>query len=167
MGAGKTTAISAISEAPPIQTDVVNTDATHTKTHTTVGLDFGQLQLDNGDRLRLFGTPGQARFEFLWDILAVNALGIIILTDNSQLNPLLDLEKYLIGFSKHLEKVPCVIGVGRLSTHPKPSLDDYSDFLFEKGYLVPTIEVDVRQRSDVLQLIDVLLTQVEAHSTAF
>ncbi len=39
-------------------------------------------------RIRLFGTPGQSRFDFLWKILAKNALGMIILTDNSRPDPL-------------------------------------------------------------------------------
>ena len=77
MGAGKTTAIGAVSETPPIVTDVVNNDQSHTKERTSVGLDFGQFTLDSGDRIRLFGTPGQSRFDFLWKILSKNALGMI------------------------------------------------------------------------------------------
>ena len=88
MGAGKTTAIGAVSETPPIVTDVVNNDQSHTKERTTVGLDFGQFTLDSGDRIRMFGTPGQSRFDFLWKILSKNALGMIILTDNSRPDPL-------------------------------------------------------------------------------
>ena len=91
MGAGKTTAISAVSETPPVVTDVHNSDLSVAKARTTVGLDFGQFTLDNGDRIRLFGTPGQTRFDFLWKILSKNALGIIILTDNSSRDPLADL----------------------------------------------------------------------------
>ena len=64
MGAGKTTAIGAVSETPPIVTDVQNNDDSNTKERTTVGLDFGELTLPNGDRLRLFGTPGQTVLTF-------------------------------------------------------------------------------------------------------
>lgn len=162
MGAGKTTAIAAISDTPPVTTDVVNTDTTHTKAKTTVGLDFGIVQLDSGERLRIFGTPGQERFDFLWGVLATNALGIIILVDNSRPTPLQDLHKYLEGFHKELQTCPCVIGVGRTETHPTPSIDDYADFLFQNNQLIPIVPVDVRQRSDVLLLIDSLLMQVEA-----
>ena len=84
MGAGKTTAIGAVSETPPVITDVHNNDASHAKERTTVGLDFGQLTLENGDRLRLFGTSGQSRFDFLWKILSQNAIGMILLADNSR-----------------------------------------------------------------------------------
>ena len=60
MGAGKTTAIRAISDAPPVSTEVANTDqAACAKEMTTVAMDYGQLLLDDGTSVRLYGTPGQ------------------------------------------------------------------------------------------------------------
>lgn len=56
MGAGKTTAIAAISEVPPIMTDVQNNDTSNAKLTTTVGSDYGELTLDGGDKLRIYGT---------------------------------------------------------------------------------------------------------------
>lgn len=162
MGAGKTTAIASVSEVPPIVTDVHNSDTSVAKSRTTVGLDFGLLTIDNGDRIRLFGTPGQARFDFLWKILVKNALGLIILIDNSRPDPLADLAVYLDGFSDELESLPCVIGVGRMDTHSSPDLDAYSQLLEDKQRIIPILPVDVRQKGDVLLLIDTLLTQIEA-----
>lgn len=162
MGAGKTTAIGAVSETPPIVTDVHNSDSSVAKERTTVGLDFGQFTLDNGDRIRLFGTPGQARFDFLWKILSKNALGLIILSDNSRPDPLADLAVYLEGFADELDTLPCAIGVGRLDTHPSPSIDDYADMLEKRSRIFPIIGVDVRRKDDVILLIDTLLAQLEA-----
>ncbi len=162
IGAGKTTAIGAVSDTPPVVTDVANHDAGHGKARTTVGLDFGQFTLDSGERVRLFGTPGQARFDFLWKILAQNALGLIILADNSRPDPLGDLGVYLDGFADALDTLPCAIGVGRLSTHATPSLDDYIELLAKRGRVLPVLDVDVRQRQDVILLIDTLLAQIEA-----
>jgi len=51
--------------------------------------------------------------------------------------------------------------VGRTEAHPSPSMDDYADFLFQQDHLIPIVPVDVRQRSDVLLLIESLLMQVE------
>ena len=163
MGAGKTTAIRAISDIAPIITDVANNDLSVAKERTTVGLDYGMLALDNGDRIRLFGTPGQSRFDFLWKILARNALGLIILTDNSRPDPLADLEVFLDGYAEQLATLPCAIGVGRLESHPTPTLDDYGDLLERRGLILPIIEVDVRQRADVILLIDTLLAQMQAN----
>jgi uncharacterized protein len=117
-GAGKTTAIGAVSEIPPLSTDVRNTDANLSKAMTTVGLDYGELTLDNGEQLRLYGTPGQQRFDFMWKILSVGSLGLIILIDNSQPDPLADLDRYLKGFSQLIADTACVVAVGRLETHP-------------------------------------------------
>ena len=162
MGAGKTTAIRAISDVAPIVTDVANTDTSVDKERTTVGLDYGMLSLDNGDRIRLFGTPGQSRFDFLWKILVRNALGLIILTDNSRPDPLADLEVFLDGYAEQLGHVPCAIGVGRLDSHPEPNLEHYADLLERRGLVLPILAVDVRRRDDVILLIDTLLAQVQA-----
>lgn len=162
VGAGKTTAIGRVSETSPVMTDVPNSDASIGKERTTVGLDFGQLTLDNGDRIRLFGTPGQTRFDFLWKILARNALGVIVLMDNSRPDPLGDLAIYTQGFAEALRTLPCVIGVGRTDTHPVPSLDDYAKRLVGTGRVFPILGVDVRSRADVVLLIDTLLMQLEA-----
>ena len=162
VGAGKTTAIAAISESAPVLTDVPNTDSAVAKRLTTVGLDFGMVTLEGGQRLRLFGTPGQARFDFLWSILARNALGLVVLVDNSRPQPLDDLGLYLEGFAEALRTVPCVVGVGRLDRHATPTLDDYAEFHGARGLAVPVLGVDVRPRADVLLLVDMLLAQVEA-----
>ncbi|MES2824839.1 MAG: ATP/GTP-binding protein [Pseudomonadota bacterium] len=161
-GAGKTTAIAAISEAPPVKTDVANTDESLHKESTTVGLDYGQINLLNGDRLRLFGTPGQTRFDFMWKILVKDAFGIIILIDNSRNDPLSDLNLYLNGFSQELLTTPCVIGVGRTETHIHPSLDDFSISLEKRNLILPVIPVDVRDKDDVNMLISILMAQTEA-----
>lgn len=162
MGAGKTTAIAAVSEVPPIVTDVTNTDRSVDKALTTVGFDYGVLTLDNGDRLRLFGTPGQERFRFVWPVVAKGAIGLIILLDNSRPDPLADLKVYLNGFADELASIPCVVGVGRTELHPQPSPDQVAGSLEAAGYVFPVLAVDVRQRDDVVLLIDVLLSQMEA-----
>lgn len=161
-GAGKTTAINAVSETPTIKTDVANTDESLDKALTTVGLDFGQISLANGDRIRLFGTPGQVRFDFMWKILAKDAFGIIMLIDNSRDDPLADLDLYVSGFSQELQSIPCVVGVGRSEDHTEPSLDDFSVRLAQHQLTLPVIAVDVRRKQDVILLIDILMAQAEA-----
>lgn len=161
-GAGKTTAIAAISETQVVATDVPNTDERLHKATTTVGLDYGSITLAGGDRVRLFGTPGQSRFSFMWPILARDALGLVILIDNSRPDPLADLDTYLDGFAPELGRMPCVVGVGRQATHPEPSIDAFSERVHARGLVLPVLPADVRQRRDVLMLIEVLLCQIEA-----
>ncbi len=162
MGAGKTTAIAAISDVPPIVTDVQNNDTSVAKDRTTVGMDFGELALENGDTLRIYGTPGQERFDFMWEILAKGAIGLIVLTDNSTPDPVADLQLYLESFSTLIARTACVIGVGRSESHPAPSIDELSIAAQAKGVVCPIVPVDARERDQVLLLVDLLLTQLES-----
>lgn len=161
MGAGKTTAIAGVSEIPPVSTDVRNTDASVAKATTTVGLDYGELTLDNGEKLRLYGTPGQMRFDFMWRILSRGALGLVILIDNSRPDPLVDLDIYLDGFAELIERTACVVAIGRTETHPSPSLDTYATHMQRKGVLCPVLEANVTDPRQVVQLLDLLLIQLE------
>jgi signal recognition particle receptor subunit beta len=163
-GAGKTTAIAAVSEIPPLNTDVKNSDLLLGKDTTTVGLDYGELTLDGGDKLRLYGTPGQVRFEFMWQILARGALGLVILVDNRRPNPMGDLDVYLDGFKELIKTTACIVAVGRLQTHPKPSLDDFSKHLASKGVLCPVLQTDVRDASQVALALELLMFQLDAKS---
>ena len=160
-GAGKTTAIGAVSEIPPLSTDVRNTDIGLAKEMTTVGLDYGELTLEGGDKLRLYGTPGQKRFDFMWQILSKGALGLIILIDNRQPDPFADLDMYLQGFESLIEATACVVAVGRTETHNIPSLEQFASHLESRGVLCPVLATDVRDASQVVQLLELLLLQLE------
>lgn len=161
-GAGKTTAIAAVSEVPPVNTDVRNTDESVAKAMTTAGMDYGELTLSGGDKLRLYGTPGQQRFDFMWQILGRGALGLVILVDNSRPQPLADLDLYVDGFARLIEDGACVIAVGRMQTHPQPDLSQYGAHLQSRNVLCPVIAVDVREPEQVVQLLDLLLLQLES-----
>lgn len=160
-GAGKTTAIATLSGTAPLVTDVRNHDVSLNKQATTVGLDYGQLDLGQGDAVRLFGTPGQDRFDFMWEILAQDALGLVLLIDNSMADPLSELEKFLFAYQRILPNMNCVVGISRAVGFPYPSPEDYVDVLTKRGLVVPVLAVDVRRREDVLLLIDTVLMQAE------
>ena len=85
VGAGKTTAIAAVSDIPPVTTETQPTDETKDlKATTTIAMDYGVLRLDGDERLHLYGTPGQSRFSFMRDILAEGAIGVILLVTNTR-----------------------------------------------------------------------------------
>jgi uncharacterized protein len=162
MGAGKTTAIRAISDFDPISTEVSNTDtAGHAKESTTVGLDYGECRLGEDAVLRLYGTPGQERFGFMWDILGDGAFGLIVLADNSRPHPLEDIDRYLDGFAAHVPERRIVVGVGRTEQAPRPTLEQYCRHLAARGINVPVLSVDVRRGADVRLLLDVLVSMIE------
>jgi small GTP-binding protein len=81
--AGKTAFIGAISEIEVVSTERRITDHSQsTKEQTTVAMDFGRITVDEGLVLYLFGTPGQRRFDFMWEILSEGMLGFIVLVDS-------------------------------------------------------------------------------------
>jgi uncharacterized protein len=160
MGAGKTTAIAAVSDVEPIKTEAVNNDLVgHAKAQTTVAMDYGEVRLADGDRLRLYGTPGQGRFNFMWDILAKGALGVIILLDLTRPDPKADIRTYLQDFAAVIRNSSAVIGVGR--AHEKTSSAAIAQVAAEMGFAIPVFRVDVRKRDDVLLLLETLFSQVE------
>lgn len=161
-GAGKTTAITAISEFEPISTDMATTDAlAEQKEETTVAMDFGEITLDDGERVRLYGTPGQERFEFMWKILIEGGLGLIILVDNSRPDPIADLAVYINNFRDFIEETSAVIGITRADLPSKTTLDDYYSYLETTGLPIPIMEADVREKDDVLMLLDLLISSLE------
>lgn len=146
-GAGKTTAIRCVSEIAPVSTDVRNTDDTLDKALTTAGMDYGELTLDNGEKLYLYGTPGQERFDFMWRILSRGALGVILLIDNSRSDPLADLDIYVQGLSDVLRSTACVVAVCRMQEYTAPDLDSFAVHLQSRGLLCPVVPADVRNPS--------------------
>lgn len=163
-GAGKTTAIAALSDTPPVLTEVRNTDARLGKERTTVGLDFGQVDLGDGHCIRLFGTPGQLRFEFMWKIIATDALGLVILVDNAKPNPLVDFAVYLDAYNELLPTMNCAVGIGRTDECALPTADHYAEMLAARGLVFPVLPVDVRRREDVLMLVETVLFQAETRN---
>jgi uncharacterized protein len=93
-GAGKTTLVSSLTEIRPLRTEenlsapsaqVDVTDGVEEKTTTTVAMDFGRITIRDDLVVYLFGTPGQKRFWFMWDELALGALGAVVLADTRRL----------------------------------------------------------------------------------
>lgn len=80
---GKTTFVSTVSEIPVVSTErKITTEDRGVKAETTVAMDYGRVTLD-GRVLHLNGTPGQARFDFMWEILANEMNGFIVLVDST------------------------------------------------------------------------------------
>ena len=81
--AGKTQFISTISEIKVVSTERSISDATrHVKKATTVAMDFGRISVDESLVLYMFGTPGQRRFDFMWEILSEGMLGFVVVVDS-------------------------------------------------------------------------------------
>jgi small GTP-binding protein len=85
--AGKTEFISSISEIDVVKTErgiSEDTAEKQVKESTTVAMDFGRITVDEDLVLYLFGTPGQRRFDFMWEILAEGMLGFVVMVDSTK-----------------------------------------------------------------------------------
>ncbi len=162
VGAGKTTAIAAISDEPPVSTDVNCTgDEKKIKNTTTVAMDYSYIQLENGKRVHLYGTPGQERFDFMWKILTRGGLGLVLLINNDHPAPLEQMEYYLDAFSDFIEETGVVIGITRMGIADSFSIEDYQTRLINRNQTFPLFEVDGRSSRDVKILMEALLAVLE------
>ncbi len=134
VGAGKTTAIGAVSDVPPVLTDMHATDATReVKETTTVAMDYGVLRLEGDERVHLYGTPGQERFDFMWEILSEGAIGLVLLMTNTRPDPLADLRFFLGAFDAMIPTTRLAVGVTAMDLSRVPALPDYRATLAAAG----------------------------------
>ena len=82
---GKTEFIRSVSEIDIVSTEKrISRKAEQVKPTTTVAMDFGRITIDEELVLYLFGTPGQRRFEFMWEILSEGMLGFVVMVDSAR-----------------------------------------------------------------------------------
>jgi uncharacterized protein len=157
--AGKTTLIRTISEITVLSTERAITDETRArKMDTTVAMDFGRITIDRDLVLYLFGTPGQDRFDFMWEILGEGMLGYILLVDASRPESLDEAVSILEAFRK-MARVPFVVGLNRAD-----GLDE-ADEAKVRNRLdldrdVPVVPCDVTDRESVKSVLLALLYSV-------
>ena len=159
-GVGKTTLVGSISEIDPLTTEAAMTSASvgvddtskvSTKTHTTVAMDFGRISLGGGLVLYLFGTPGQARFQFMWDDLARGAIGAVVMVDTRRLADCFSAVDYFeqLGLP-YIVAVNCFEGI---QFHEEESIREALAVPAD----VPLVFCDARQRSSTKQTLVTLV----------
>ena len=163
VGAGKTTAVGALSDIPTVRTDKAATDMTRDrKAETTVAMDYGRVNLADGVAVHLYGTPGQERFDFMWDILTEGGIGLVLLIDNTRQDPMHDLRFFVGAFREFIDRSGIVVGVTRMDLRAAPTLEDYYRELTPLGLnRAPVFEVDARERKDVSLLVEALLCSLD------
>ncbi|MGC5010606.1 GTP-binding protein [Streptosporangium sp. DT93] len=160
-GAGKTTLVGAVSEIEPLRTEEVlsnrgvgvdDLSGVETKQTTTVAMDFGRITIGDDYRLYLFGTPGQERFWFLWDELALGALGAVVIADTRRLA---DCFPSLDYFERR--ETPFVVAVNCFDGARRYDLDEVRLGLTLHED-IPIVMCDARRRASGME---VLITLVE------
>lgn len=112
--AGKTEFIRSISEIDPVSTDynVTLEEERELKHETTVALDFGTITINDRLRLYLFGTPGQERFDFMWEHLSIGCIGYIVLVDSCRPAHFAETQRLMDRFAEMVD-VPFVVAANK------------------------------------------------------
>jgi uncharacterized protein len=164
-GVGKTSMVGAVSEIRPLRTEEQLTDRSvgiddvsgvERKTTTTVAMDFGRITIRDGLVLYLFGTPGQDRFWFMWDELALGALGAVVLADTRRLADCFPSIDYF-----ERRRLPFIIGVNCFDGAARYDTEEIRAAL-DLDARIPVILCDVRKRESGKQVLITLVEHVLA-----
>ena len=157
--AGKTTLIRTISEITVLSTERGITDDTRArKPETTVAMDFGRITIDRDLVLYLFGTPGQERFDFMWEILGEGMLGYVLLVDADRPETLGEAAGILAAF-RRMAHVPFVVALNR-SAEVDPRAEDRVREALELTPGTPVVPCDATDKDSVKGVLLALLYSV-------
>ncbi|OLB75289.1 MAG: ATP-binding protein [Actinobacteria bacterium 13_2_20CM_2_71_6] len=168
-GVGKTTAVSVISEIPPLTTEAAitsvaaqidRTGEVPAKTSTTVALDFGCITIDDDLKLYLFGTPGQDRFGFMWHDLSQGALGALVIVDARRIDDCYPAVDY---FEK--VRLPFVVAVNMFDGELTHELADLR-WALAIDAAIPLVTFDARDRLSVRDALLAVLRHTRARVEA-
>ncbi len=159
VGAGKTQFIRTVSEIDIVATDRRVTDEfKELKGETTVAMDFGRLTVDDDLVLHLFGTPGQVRFDFMWDILSLGMLGYVIMFDSSRPQTCWSTRR-IIDFFEDLGGLPYVVAANKQDVTNALSPADVAYVLaVDDG--TPVLPCRATEREDVKRVLLTLFEKI-------
>lgn len=167
VGSGKSTFVRTLSAIEVVNTDRIATDETALlKPETTVALDYGRLILGPDMDLHIYGTPGQARFDFMWDLLIENAHGYILLVAAHRPNHFQHARE-IVSFIEQRVKIPMMLGLTHMDCEGALKPEDIMTTL---GYNVndkncpPFVNINPKDRLSVIEALVVLMARTLAWS---
>jgi small GTP-binding protein len=162
--AGKTEFIQTVSEIDVVATErKITSEAERIKEATTVAMDFGRITVDDELVLYLFGTPGQKRFDFMWEILSEGMLGFIVMVDSTRPETFREARSILETFRAYAP-TPYVVAANKQDIDDAWDIDDMRIALRLDPtiQLLPCVSVDKNAVKEVLlQLLTNILTEIE------
>jgi small GTP-binding protein len=150
--AGKTMFIQTVSEIDVVNTEQnITSDAEKVKAQTTVAMDFGRITVDDELMLYLFGTPGQKRFDFMWEILSEGMLGFIVMIDSTSPETFREARRILETFRSYAP-TPYIVAANKQDMEDAWEIDDLRIALRldEKTQLVPCVAIDKESVKNIL-----------------
>lgn len=164
--AGKTRFIRSISDIETVNTDYVVTldEERDLKEETTVALDFGTIAINDQCSLYLFGTPGQERFDFMWEILSVGCLGYVVLVDSCRPKHLLETQQLMERFAT-LTDAPFIVAANK-QDDPAALPIPYIRKRLQVADDIPVIPCVANDKESVKMVLLTLLQHIERSEEA-
>ncbi|MBN1936974.1 MAG: ATP/GTP-binding protein [Anaerolineae bacterium] len=164
--AGKTQFIRTISEIDVVSTERrISSDSEKTsKDETTVAMDFGRITVDDELILYLFGTPGQKRFDFMWEILSEGMLGFVVVIDSARPETFREARRILEVFRGYAP-TPYVVAANKQDSPDAWAPDDLRIALkiSQDIKVLPCVAVDKESVKNVLlELLYSILEEMDA-----
>jgi len=166
--AGKTEFIRSVSEIDVVSTErKISSEAEKVKDQTTVAMDFGRITVDDNLVLYLFGTPGQRRFDFMWEILSEGMLGFIVMVDSTRPETFREARNILETFRAYAP-TPYVVAANKQDFKEAWDLDDMRIALRldAKVKLLPCVATEKETVKGVLlELLYSILEEMEKNES--
>jgi hypothetical protein len=164
---GKTQFIQSVSEIDVVSTErKISSEAEKIKESTTVAMDFGRITVDEELVLYLFGTPGQKRFDFMWEILSEGMLGFVVMVDSTRPETFREAKSILETFRAYAP-TPYVVAANKQDKAEAWPIDDLRIALRldSNVKLLPCTATDKEKVKEVLlELLYSILAEMEAQS---
>ena len=163
--AGKTEFIRSVSEIDVVSTErKISSASEKVKETTTVAMDFGRITVDDDLVLYLFGTPGQRRFDFMWEILSEGMLGFIVMVDSTRPETFREARSILETFRAYAP-TPYVVAANKQDRPEAWELDDMRIALRldPKVKILSSVATEKESvKSILLELLYSILAEMEA-----
>ncbi len=161
---GKTQFIQSVSEIDVVSTErKITSEAERVKEQTTVAMDFGRITVDADLVLYLFGTPGQKRFDFMWEILSEGMLGFVVMVDSTRPETFREAKSILETFRAYAP-TPYVVAANKQDNEEAWAVDDLRIALrlAPEVKLIPCVATDrERVKTVLLELLYSILAEME------
>ena len=163
-GVGKTTLVGAVSEIKPLRTEEYLTDeglgiddleGVELKSTTTIAMDFGRITVRDDLVFYLFGAPGQDRFWFVWDELAMGALGAVVLADTRRLADCFPSVDYF-----ERRGTPFIVAVNCFDSAPREYSPEEVQLALNLDSHIPVMMCDARDRQSSKEVLIALVEHV-------
>lgn len=162
---GKTAFIRSISEIEVVSTErKISLEVEKVKETTTVAMDFGRITVDDDLVLYLFGTPGQKRFDFMWEILSEGMLGFVVIVDSSRPETFRE-ARFILDTFRAYAPTPYVVAANKQDIPEAWSVEDLRIALKLDPSVrcIPCVASDKEKVKEVLlELLNCILQEIES-----